>query len=688
LVERSRSIERAERGAGAAAVIALSLAWGLAWLALEGLLAALSEAGPDRTEALRRTLRFLPWQLLVFAGAAAVALVLRRGGRGRRDDGDRWLFPVTASASLVFLLAPVAWGLARAVPIPRLALSLLALVTAVAGLFAAASLVARLLPPRLAGAFALGTCSAWALVFVPTLRRIAPSMALTVPHLADLPGFLRMPELGVAAGVGALLLVVGLLVPRAGRRGLLVAAGPALLLTAFLVPRAELPAREPGPPELPDVIVILVDTMRADLLQGTGAPALQALARESVRFEQAIAPSNRTRSSLPAIMTGLSFQVTGPALPEAAVTLAERLAAAGYATIGFSANPIVSEQFGYGQGFEQLIDPGRLPEFLSGNVLRVAGTAAPGLAYRLGIVDADLYYRPIGELRRRASRAFAARRRPTFLYVQTMDLHGPYLPPPRYLPVDYRPDSFLSYFEFLRLSGRGVLAERPDELRNLRERYEGELRYTDAELGDWLQALRAEGRFDESLIWVLSDHGEDFGEHDHAGHGGEGLWTSLVHVPLLVKPPRSWGIAPRSVPEAVSVRDLLPTTLSLLGLPPLSQSFGRDLSERIRGGPASGAPVISETATTQGVTYAATRLPFRLVLSFRRDGSEARALHHLERDPGETVDVQAEFPDVARALDAAVRERRQLEHTFRFAEETREVDPQTRERLRSLGYVD
>src|SRR5690606_108281 len=139
-----------------------------------------------------------------------------------------------------------------------------------------------------------------------------------------------------------------------------------------------------------------------------------------------------------------------------------------------------------------------------------------------------------------------------------------------YLPPAFRFADFFSYHDFNRLTGRGVLGSPAfaRHLTNLKQLYEAEVRYTDEELGRLFDRLRREGRWDETLVWLLSDHGEAFGEHDYAGHAGSNMTTTLLHVPLLLKLPRSWNVAPRVVEEVVSTYDVLPTTLGLLGLPP------------------------------------------------------------------------------------------------------------------------
>ena len=411
------------------------------------------------------------------------------------------------------------------------------------------------------------------------------------------------------------------------------------------------------------------------------------------RFSAAWSPSTRTSRSMPGIMTSLSVRAVGAWLAPEAVTLAERLKDGGWATFGVSANPQVSTQFGYDQGFDSLTGLAEAPDFLIVPVLKLASVALPGPAYDSGVASAELFYPPIGELRRRALRFLDRSPRPSFVYAQTMDVHGPYLPPRRFLPPEYRRRDFTSYYDFLRLSGTPELVSgaMSPRLENLRQRYAAGVHQTDEELAGWIADLKARGRWDEALVWILSDHGEAFGEHGFAGHGFSYVGAPVTRVPLWLKLPRSFGLAPREIAATVSTYDVLPTTLALLGLPPVSPAFGADLSPLLRG--AAGSPertVIVETDDGPGAgLYAAVTGRFKLDVHFDSDGrEELRALFDLEADPGETTDLRARHPALVATLAEAIRARRATEKALAVQRREKTVDPQTRERLRALGYVD
>ena len=692
----SRATVGWNRTPGVVPVVGAALLIGVVWISIEFNFAAFTDLGFDRAESALRFARFLPWHLGLFG---LLGLGIAVGTARFRPAVDTTIWLLLGAATFVFLVLPLSWGLLRTSGGHVTALTLSGVGSALTASFALLGLLGRRLPDRLRVAWSTAIGAGWLLLFIPYMRRAASSFVLTKPRASQIGEFLLIEEVSLAIGVALLLLCVGVLFPR--RRGIVPATLLAGLLTTSVVgwSRAhEMPRPRSGfsSSGLPDIVVLLFDTLRADHVGKEQAgnsltPALDSLAAQSVRFERSYSPGNRTRTAMPALMTSLSVRITGTDLSPEAVTFAEHLQQAGYTTVGLSANPIVSAQFGYEQGFDELVDPAGSPDFLIASVLKITGAVVPGFAYRLGLLDADLYYRSIRELRRRGMRLLDGTHSPTLLYIHTMEMHGPYLPPRRFLPDDYEPRDFLSYFSSLRMRGRGFMST-PDlqpPLENLRQRYSGELRFSDQELGLLIDDLKLRGRWDETLVWVVSDHGECFGEHDWTGHGG-GLWTTLTHVPLLLKPPKSLGIAPRVVQTVVSTRDVLPTTLSLLGLPVPDKLLGRDLSRLIRGEGRDHDRIVISTHPDEPMrTYSAIGGPWKLEVSLdENDLVLGRELFRLDREGGESEDVSEEFPEVVAELSRALEKRREEEVSWDLEARERQLDPLTEERLRSLGYVD
>ena len=240
--------------------------------------------------------------------------------------------------------------------------------------------------------------------------------------------------------------------------------------------------------------------------------AMRELYSESLVFTRNYSPVNRTVLAMPGVMTSRCANIVGEHIAPAAQTLADSLHKAGYRTVGISTNPYVSPTYGYARGFDRFDSPDQSPPLLAASLVRAAAILAPQWPYAPVLQRAGLYYEDISTVRARAQRALRARAsdRPLFLYLHTMDVHGPYLPPERFLPPDYDPAAFYSYFSFLRLTGRGILRSEAfsSRLRNLTQRYDGEVDYTVSELARLIADLRAAGVWGDALVWRLADHGE------------------------------------------------------------------------------------------------------------------------------------------------------------------------------------
>ena len=166
---------------------------------------------------------------------------------------------------------------------------------------------------------------------------------------------------------------------------------------------------------------------------------------------------------------------------------------------------------------------------------------------------------------------------------------------------------------------------------------------------------------------------------------------TLVQVPFLVKPPRSFGIPGRVEDSLVSTYDVLPTTLAMLGLPAAEAAFGRDLSDLIRAGaPQEARTVVSFAHGDGSDVYSAVRWPWKLDLELDRRTSERRAstLYHLERDPEELSDVAVQHPEMTAALSQELRAWRERENRAALGARAGSLDPLVREQLRKLGYVE
>jgi arylsulfatase A-like enzyme len=434
------------------------------------------------------------------------------------------------------------------------------------------------------------------------------------------------------------------------------------------------------------VVLVSIDTLRADHLSSWGyarptSPQIDRLAAQGVRFARAEAPASWTLPSHVSLFTSQLPSTHGVrddrvSLPPQATTLAELLSAAGYTTAGFVSWIYVGAAYGLGQGFDvyrELVERARL-EPASG------GGAAPAGQ----VVDAALAWLAAGP------------KRPFFLFVHLFDPHLDYAPPPPYDTLfggdpAAADGSYAFLSRFIPYLGRPV----PPLSEAARERivalYDGEIRYADEQIGRLLRALEERG--DDCLVILLSDHGEELGEHGSLEGHGWTLFGEVLRVPLVVRLPGGEA-AGRVVDAPVTLLDVAPTVLDVLGLPAPASFQGRSLLGLARGGPAPGGRLLVAQTDRSGARLRSVRGERWKRIEVRDAGAatlglpvrEGALLFDLESDPGEQRDRSAEEPAVARYLSAA------LAAAESGAPEAHapvpvELSPEERARLRALGYA-
>jgi len=297
-----------------------------------------------------------------------------------------------------------------------------------------------------------------------------------------------------------------------------------------------------GDAEARSVLLVTLDTTRADALGAYGrtpsvTPHLDRLASEGVVFERAYTVAPLTQPAHASMLTGLVPPRHGVrdnglmALPEEAFTLAEAARGAGLATAAFLGSAVLDAGFGLDQGFETYLPPAR----------RFYGDGEPGYAERPAAAVAEL------------ARAWLLERppgTPFFLWAHLWDPHAPHDPSEALLT---------------RAGGDPYLAE---------------VAACDLALGRLLTALEERGEADSTLVIVVADHGEAFGEHGEVSHGPY-VWNTTLHVPLVVRRPGGADAGER-VSELASVADVAPTALAALGLDAPEGLDGLDLFSSAR----------------------------------------------------------------------------------------------------------
>jgi arylsulfatase A-like enzyme len=307
--------------------------------------------------------------------------------------------------------------------------------------------------------------------------------------------------------------------------------------------RAQIP---PPDPSLPNVVIVTIDTLRADHCSAYGyeretTPHLDVLASEGALFEDAHAVSATTLPSHATLFTSLYPDEHGVlknalVLPEDVRTMAEIMAGWGYATAAFVSSFVLDRRFGMAQGFALYDDDFRGAEF-SSPIRTWEGHRLEAPYDRRGRETTD---RVLGWLRGRDPT------RPFFLWVHYFDPHSPYDPPDAYR------SRFLSTTD-------------PGSEQWVIDLYDGDVRYVDEELGRLFHGLDEFVPGRERLTIVTSDHGEGLWEHGYLEHGVN-LYEEMIRVPFVVHWPGRVPAGQR-IPGLVGGIDVLPTLLGIVGLP-------------------------------------------------------------------------------------------------------------------------
>jgi arylsulfatase len=446
-----------------------------------------------------------------------------------------------------------------------------------------------------------------------------------------------------------------------------------------------------GKPARTNVILIVLDTLRTDHLSSYGygwptSPNLDALAARGARFEDCTSQAAWTGPSMISLMTGVPIFDTLMHLPEEFPVIAEPFQRAGWRTGAVVANSVLAAEHGFGRGFD---------DFTARQLATEQWTAADVNRHALEFLDKD-------------------DGRPFMLWLHYLDTHNPYTPPE--LPWTRTPETVFTPWE--RETIDATILKAPDgerarlytqigDLATEVDRYDGELHWLDARLGELFAELDRRGLTGETYIVVAADHGETlFRRPEHPDHfetqkkwkleHGEPLvladymkrehhsyvYQELIHTPLIVAGP---GIpAGQRIAALVSNLDLRPTLLGLAGLAPPA-GLGRDLSPALR---QAGPVIPADWVTSAAYDTVSARLPDgrKIVLpnetSMRHFGSKT-SVYSLHDDPNE---LHPALPDA---------EEQKLVNRLRDAWEGdpftewigTDSKPQDIETLRELGYV-
>ena len=438
----------------------------------------------------------------------------------------------------------------------------------------------------------------------------------------------------------------------------------------------------------PDVVLITVDTLRADHVSAYGAPPantphIDRLAREGTVFERAAAPMPLTRPTHASILTGRYPREHGVvnnalSLPGENETLAEILQAQGYRTGAFVSVSLLSGDAGFPQGFEIFQHP-------SNPSSRRAEDAVP---------EALRWLDELGS------------REPFFLWLHLFDPHLPYAPPPAHrrgndsaLEAELPEVSWMRLKQVARKHDGDISARVLSRAQSL---YRGEVSYTDEWIGHLLDGLESLRPLDRTLIVFTADHGECFGNGVYFEHA-DCLQEGALRVPLIVRYPPVFPAGARVASQASSI-DVAPTVLRSLGFPIPTRNSGRPLQELdpaedryvLVQHPLYPRQAVKDRLKRHGEIRSVAGDPIQpLVVGSQRVGVVGSAWKYLRGESGEelhALDARSETPappettrDVRARLAAELD--RQLEVHPLSVLDPAEINDELRETLRALGYL-
>jgi arylsulfatase A-like enzyme len=542
----------------------------------------------------------------------------------------------------VFRFAAVSYGLVGA-----------ALGAVLGVLTAAAPFLAR--DARLAAALSTGATAAtlgFAVARSRLMRDVWPDQ-LALGSNDDL-----LVHAGLVAGALVVLLALRRLVlalTREGGSGILATTSLALVLVIGaaaasagldMVDRPKPSPPVPGTATGPSVILIIADSLRADHVGAYGStrattPAIDRLARDGVVFENAFAVSTWTRPSVATIFTSLypsshGVQRKADSLPEAAPTLAESMRDAGYRTVGYVTSSDIGPAFGFGQGFQEyhFLSP-ELHFGATASGAKLAFYDAMRVARERLLTEAksvELYYQDARAVNGAAlpwlDRNGAG---PAFMLIHYMDPHDPYFEMP---------------YNGVAVARVDTPSPDPSQRDRIASLYAGNVEYLDRFIGNLVEALKQAGRYDETIIALVADHGEEFYEHRGWWHGTT-LYDEESRVPLIVKLAKNQKAGTR-VKGWARLLDVAPTLAGAAKVPAPPAWQGRNL---FSDAPAPEA-LYQEENHEGNVLRSIRTAKWKLIVSNENNprGLAPVELYDMQADPKETKNVAAEQADVVAKL--------------------------------------
>jgi arylsulfatase A-like enzyme len=450
----------------------------------------------------------------------------------------------------------------------------------------------------------------------------------------------------------------------------------------------------------PNIFLIAVDTLRADYLKPfnpgaeTETPNLQDFSRDAILYAKAFSQASWTKASFGTIFTGMypechTATTKTAALPPDAQTVAELLRDGGYYTQGWSNNPNLTSLFGYDQGFVDYVD--LKPDYYFGaressarlslyEVLRRVRQIVDQKILRRKMVVTE-FYQPAPVVKDTVLEWLdeeAPENAPFFAFTHFMDPHDPFMDP----------DSPQGGYARVRM-GTDIDPEIYRE--PMQQAYRREIELLDRELGAFFNGLKERGLYDNSIIILTADHGEEFCEHGGWWHGLT-LYQEQTHIPMLIKLPNNVRGGTRNNFMARNL-DLAPTILQYAGMPPGEMMQGQSLLDPNNNDTNGIIKYVYAENDFEGIVLQSVQTENAKVITANEEnkrGLEPVEFYDLMQDPGEQENRTGD-PGYAALEEDLLKQRDQF---LNICEEgaidpatASEASPELNEQLEALGYL-
>lgn len=416
-----------------------------------------------------------------------------------------------------------------------------------------------------------------------------------------------------------------------------------------------------GIPSSPNIVLITMDSLRADAVGAYGEPSgttptLDRLARQGMQHEPSVAAAPYTTSSVASLMTGVDPHIhkvfnIGDALPFSVSTMAERLKSAGYQTVGINAMPSINGRYGFNRGFDEYM-----------NLFETSPN-------KDALVHGDHVVRATCEML-----DSIAKQSSFFMYIHMREPHLPYLPPEPFIDLFSNGEEWTHLMDDATVHAMTVNEYPPSsqELLGLKNLYRSGLRYADSCLKTVIQHIQLAGYRDNTLIIILSDHGEAFFEHQHFFHNNT-VYDEMVSIPVIYTGFVSTEGNRKKILARTTTHQIFELIIGAAGLDPSGQPLLPDYQR----------PFFQQS---HGIGFQGPIAFYRAGLKFiGQDRLPDKAqLYHLDQDPGERLNL-IESSAILREWYQNFIDDRSQPHPFNEART--EMTESEVQQLQALGYL-